>query len=128
MTESQWTAKWVKELKDSGLLLTFKHADAYTPGVPDVSCTSSGHTTWIEAKILQHGQLLYSRVHERQWQFTNMLAMERNSYQAFYYVRNIDGKAYRFMPSAFGVQKTNEEYFRIDGVPTTVTQLYELLR
>ena len=58
MTESDYTAELVKKLKvqvKRGLVL--KHCDRYTKGIPDLTVTWHGLTTWFEAKHLPNTQV-----------------------------------------------------------------------
>jgi len=37
--------------------VVFRHEDHFTAGVPDISITNAGHTTWIEVKIARNGKI-----------------------------------------------------------------------
>lgn len=43
-----------------------KHADAATGGIPDLSVTYNGRTSWLEVKLLRRGQTLESELEPRQ--------------------------------------------------------------
>jgi len=54
MTESQFQAKLLKALRDHPALkdaVIFKHSDRFNGGIPDISVTVKGVTTWIELKV-----------------------------------------------------------------------------
>lgn len=53
MTEGQFNAKLVKELRQrlGPGAVVFKHADAYTAGIPDISVTLNDRTLWLECKL-----------------------------------------------------------------------------
>lgn len=53
MTETQFTSKLVRALKDhlGPDFVIFKHADGYTAGIPDISISFGQRTLWIEAKL-----------------------------------------------------------------------------
>lgn len=48
--ESQLTAALKKHLINALGGVVFKHADAITAGIPDLSVTWNGHTSWVEVK------------------------------------------------------------------------------
>jgi hypothetical protein len=50
MTESQFTAKLKKDLETVTGGHAIKHCDQYTGGIPDLTVTVRGVTTWIEVK------------------------------------------------------------------------------
>jgi hypothetical protein len=53
MTESQMTRKLIASLKRMHpQAVIIKHSDRFTSGVPDLSITKDGVTTWIECKKL----------------------------------------------------------------------------
>jgi hypothetical protein len=52
VNEHDFKAKAVAALRQEGLTV-FSHEDRYTPGVPDLSATGNGRTSWIEAKVLE---------------------------------------------------------------------------
>jgi hypothetical protein len=43
-----------------------KHNDASTGGIPDISATFGGYTSWLEVKLLRNGQTLRSELEVRQ--------------------------------------------------------------
>jgi hypothetical protein len=57
----------------------FKHADAYTAGIPDLSVTWRGKTTWLEVKYVA------PTLHKRALQHQIMLGLERQG-SAFYVI------------------------------------------
>jgi hypothetical protein len=67
MTEKSLCAGLVKALR-LGLVgsVVFKHADRVTAGIPDVSVTWGGRTTWLEVKFVRAGQRLFDRGVQRQ--------------------------------------------------------------
>lgn len=51
MTESQFTVRLKRDLAAATGGLVLKHADRFTGGIPDLSVTVRGVTTWIEVKV-----------------------------------------------------------------------------
>jgi len=52
MTETQLKAKLTKTLRASlNNAVIFRHEDQFTSGVPDISVTWEGFTTWLEVKL-----------------------------------------------------------------------------
>ena len=88
MTESQYTSELVAYLKNAGCVV-FKHSDHFTTGIPDLSVTTRGHTTWFEVKVLKHGETFTKRVMQDRVQFFSVLLLG-NAGRAFYLIR--DGK------------------------------------
>lgn len=88
VTESDYTSKVVTYLKNKGTM-TFKHCDRFTAGIPDVSSSRGGNTTWLEMKILKRGENMFDRVAEDKIQRFNMAALEISS-RAYYVI--VDSK------------------------------------
>jgi hypothetical protein len=61
MKEGDFTRQFVKELRTilPGSVV-FKHADTLTGGIPDLSITWQGHTTWVEVKIVRGGRTWFT--------------------------------------------------------------------
>jgi hypothetical protein len=52
-TEGELTPDLVKELKSVTGSIVLKHADRFTFAIPDISCTHTGITRWIEVKYVR---------------------------------------------------------------------------
>lgn len=51
-TETQLKSKLTKALRESlNNAVIFRHEDQFTSGVPDISITWKGYTTWLEVKL-----------------------------------------------------------------------------
>lgn len=51
MTEAQFTSQLRKDLTAATGGHAIKHCDRYTAGIPDLTVTVRGVTTWIEVKV-----------------------------------------------------------------------------
>lgn len=125
MTESSWTSGIVSYLKDNGCM-TFKHADGFTTGVPDVSSTVNFRTTWLEMKLIKKGEKLWSRVKENKIQYDNMLILSRLG-RAYYIIRMPNGIMYAFNPVMFFDKLSDEELLK-GGVIVGNRQILDLVR
>jgi len=106
MTESEYSGKIVKYLRDMGNL-TFKHCDRFTRAIPDVSSTGPMGTAWMEMKYLKRGEQFYDRAMEKKDQYFNMLAL--SSLSRAFYVMGRGDKTWIFNPKIFMKRATNDE-------------------
>lgn len=52
MTETQLKARLIRTLRASlNNAVIFRHEDQFTSGIPDISITWKGYTTWLEVKL-----------------------------------------------------------------------------
>lgn len=80
MKESEICSRLVKHLRTVfRQAVVFKHADQFTAGVPDISFTFHGRTTWLE---LKHAK---PSVQDTGLQAANMLRLA-NAGQAYYVI------------------------------------------
>jgi len=59
MTESTAKAALCKVLRNAlpaGESRVYRHEDAWTGGIPDISITALGKTIWVEVKLDRHGR------------------------------------------------------------------------
>ncbi len=98
MTESQYTSRDVKFLKDNGVV-AFKHSDRFTTGIPDATATCVGRTTWLEYKALTLKESFYARTQEDKVQFFNMVALEAANIGKVFYIMVKGRYSHVFKPS-----------------------------
>lgn len=111
MTEAKLTAK-LKTALENGLAyaVVIKHCDAITAGVPDMSVTWNGRTTWLEIKRVVNGTL-----HSKGIQFL-MLSRLAVVGSAFYIV--FDEKLNRtFMVPPYQLKNKTYEDLALSGHP-----------
>lgn len=89
MTESQFQSKLRRALQARlPKAVIWKHNDRFTAGIPDLSVTHEGRTTWLELKVNQRAvtllqQIMLKRVHgytvrwyeKEHWDVEQMLEM-----------------------------------------------------
>lgn len=94
MNELTRTRKLVQDLS-SGLngSVVIKHTDSHTQGVPDISVTWAGITSWWEAKLIKKNKII-----GREVQNEMMRRMERAGL-AYYVIYNDKGEVYITSPS-----------------------------
>lgn len=51
MTESQFTSRLARDLESTTGGHAIKHCDRFTGGIPDLTITVDGVTTWVESKM-----------------------------------------------------------------------------
>lgn len=66
--------------------VVFKHADSLTAGIPDISVTFQGRTTWIETKVAR------PRVKDREIQRLRLKQLWLAGQNAYYVVYDIHNK------------------------------------
>jgi hypothetical protein len=80
MSESLLTRQLMKKLRaELPTFVVLKHADGWTSGVPDVSVTGNGRTTWLEVKLVELRGIIETKLQRFQ-----MERLERNGGTAFY--------------------------------------------
>jgi hypothetical protein len=61
MNESTFKSALVKELRATCNAVVLRHEDQFTHGIPDISVTLKGTTSWYEAKYVREKKRVYSR-------------------------------------------------------------------
>lgn len=85
VNELTLTSRLVAELRKIPGAVVFKHADSMTPGIPDVSVTLLGSTTWLEVKVSRDGRTIKGR----EQQHLNVVRLSKSGH-CFYVVYDLD--------------------------------------
>jgi len=83
--ESELQAELLKVIDAPGWM-TFKHSDGLTSGVPDISRTAYGFTSWWELKRLAPEHVYPMKLSGTELQRINMRQLSLSSVQAAWYV------------------------------------------
>lgn len=66
MTERYVTERLMEQFKQLPEWEVIKHADKFTSGIPDMSVSGNGRTSWLELKLLKRGELAVNAVEPAQ--------------------------------------------------------------
>ena len=89
-TESYWTRMLIDYLNTfCRKNLTYKFADQFTGGIPDVVTIGSGKSTWLELKVLRPKQQMSARIkmpsdRHAKLQLHDMCKIQENDCPAYY--------------------------------------------
>lgn len=74
MTESYLIAELIRRLHlEFPRVVVLKHCDRFTAGIPDLSVSTGGYTTWLEVKLVRPRENLWDLVRELQLMRLRML-------------------------------------------------------
>jgi hypothetical protein len=85
-TENELLAKSLVKIRAACSGVIFKHADSMTTGIPDVSWTALGKTSWWEWKWWQYRHSKEPKIRDTGLQRFTMCRLEANGFAAYYFV------------------------------------------
>jgi len=100
MNEASVTARLVQAVRSLPGFVVFKHNDAKTAGIPDVSVTARGLTTWIEVKVGE-------TIEGRQVQEITMMRLDRASQGGAIYVLYSEGRTLIIKPGGLLIDSSD---------------------